>query len=86
MAPPIADGWLEYTMHGGEGDTLPEPPEATLEQMSLDVSSFLMWAAEPKLIERKEAGFRNLVMILILAILLFYTNRKLWAPVKREEH
>ena len=87
MPPPLAEGVVEYAMHGGEeGEELPVPPEASVDQMALDAAAFFMWTAEPNMTVRKEAGFRNLVMILILAVLLYYTNRKLWAPVKREEH
>ena len=93
MSPPLFEGAVEYAMHGGghgeEGDdhaaAAPEAPEATVEQMAEDVSAFLMWAAEPRMIERKEAGFRNLIMIIVLTVLLYYTNKKLWAPVKRKE-
>ena len=61
------------------------PPEPTFDQMSEDVSAFLMFAAEPTMTERKAAGFRNLVMIIILTVLLYYTNKKLWAPIKRKD-
>ena len=53
--------------------------------MSKDVSAFLMWAAEPQMIERKGAGFRNFIMLVLLAVLLYYTNKKLWAPIKRKD-
>jgi len=95
MGPPLEDGLIEYVMHmpkghgddkdHGDGHGAPEAPEATVDQMAKDVSAFLMWAAEPTMIERKEAGFRNLIMIALLAVLLFYTNKKLWAPVKRKD-
>ena len=94
MAPPLSEGLVEYVVPvpkgHGEGDdhgdehAAPDAPEATVEQMAKDVSAFLMWAAEPTMVERKQAGFRNLIMILILAVLLYYTNKKLWAPVKRK--
>jgi ubiquinol-cytochrome c reductase cytochrome c1 subunit len=55
---------------------------ATIEQMSMDVSSFLMWAAEPKMMARKEAGFTAVIFLLILSTLLYLTNKRLWAGVK----
>ena len=80
MAQPLYGNDVEYTAHGeGNGYT---PPEATMEQEAKDVSAFLMWAAEPKMIERKEAGFRNLVWLVILAVLLYFTNKTIWRPVK----
>jgi ubiquinol-cytochrome c reductase cytochrome c1 subunit len=90
MLPPLEDDLIEYAMHGGdhgEGDDhgeVAEAPAATADQMAQDVSAFLMWAAEPAMVERKSAGFRNLFMIIVLAVLLYYTNKKLWAPVKRK--
>ena len=55
---------------------------ATIDQMSMDVSSFLMWAAEPKLMARKEAGFVSVIFLIILSTLLYLTNKRLWAGVK----
>ena len=60
-------------------------PEATVEQMSEDVAAFLMFVAEPTMTERKSAGFRNVVMLIFLTVLLYYTNKKLWAPIKRKD-
>jgi ubiquinol-cytochrome c reductase cytochrome c1 subunit len=72
MAPPLSDDLVEYA------DGTP----ATAEQMAKDVSAFLMWAAEPKMIERKEAGVRNFLFLVVLAALLYLTNKKLWKPIK----
>ena len=67
--------------HGGHAYHAPEP---TTEQMAEDVSAFLMFAAEPAMTERKVAGLRNVLLLLLLTVLLYYTNKKLWAPVKRK--
>lgn len=56
--------------------------EATAEQVSQDVSAFLMWAAEPKLEARKSAGITAVLFLAVLTVLLYLTNKKLWAPVK----
>lgn len=56
--------------------------EATQEQASLDVSAFLMWTAEPKLNARKQAGFVGFVILALLSVLLYFTNKRLWAPHK----
>ena len=55
---------------------------ATIEQQALDVSAFLMWTAEPKLMARKQAGFVGVIFLTILSVLLYLTNKRLWAPVK----
>ena len=72
MAPPLWDGAVEY----GDGT------EATVEQMALDVASFLTWTAEPKLMARKQMGFTAVLMLSLLAVLLYLSNKRLWAPVK----
>ncbi len=60
-------------------------PEATVEQMARDVSAFLMWAAEPNMVERKQAGFRNIVFLIVLTVLLYFTNKALWVRVKGKD-
>lgn len=75
MGPPLEDDLIEYQ------DGTP----ATLEQMSEDVAAFLMWTAEPKMMERKQAGFRNIGFLILLTVLFYLTNKILWAPIKRKE-
>ncbi len=53
-----------------------------VESLSADVSAFLMWAAEPKLGQRKQAGMVGVLMLLVLAALLYFTNKRIWEPVK----
>ena len=50
-----------------------------------DVAAFLMWAAEPKLAARKQAGLTGVVFLAILSVLLYLTNKRIWAPVKGKE-
>jgi ubiquinol-cytochrome c reductase cytochrome c1 subunit len=56
---------------------------ATEEQMAKDVAAFLMWTAEPKMMERKRAGFVGVIFLSVLAALLYLSNKQLWAPIKR---
>ena len=56
--------------------------EADLESLSKDVSAFLMWTAEPKMMARKQAGFAGVLFLTLLSVLLYLTNKRLWAPVK----
>jgi ubiquinol-cytochrome c reductase cytochrome c1 subunit len=58
---------------------------ATPQQLAEDVAAFLMWAAEPKMVERKEAGLRNLLWLGVPAVMMYYVNKKIWAPVKGED-
>jgi len=56
-----------------------------LHHESVDTAAFLMWAAEPKMMARKHAGFVAVLMLLLLSVLLYLTNKKLWAPVKGKD-
>ncbi len=70
MAPPLQDGIVDYA-----DDTIPE----TVEQYSADVSEFLMWAAEPKLEQRKSLGMMSVIYMLILSGLLYWSYREIWS-------
>ncbi len=48
-----------------------------------DVAAFLMWTAEPKLNDRKQAGLTGVIFLTILSVLLYLTNKRLWAPYKK---
>ena len=74
MAPPLY----------GDDVTYEDGSPADLEAVSMDVSAFLMWTAEPKLTARKEAGFSGVLMLSFLAVLLYLTNKRIWAPHKRK--
>jgi ubiquinol-cytochrome c reductase cytochrome c1 subunit len=73
MAPPL---W-------GDDVTFADGSPTDLESVSKDVAAFLMWTAEPKMMARKQAGFTGVLMLSILAVLLYLTNKRIWAPVKR---
>ena len=71
MAPPLDDELVEYT------DNTP----MTKEQYAKDVTAFLMWAAEPKLEERKRVGINALLFLIIFAGLMYFTKKKVWSDV-----
>jgi len=74
MPPPLSEGLVEY----------PDGTEATVDQMAHDVVTFLAWAAEPNLEERKATGFKVLVFMAILSVLLILANRKIWKKIKTQ--
>lgn len=76
MPPPLVEGIVEYTRANGE------TYEPTVDEMAQDVTAFLTWAAEPHMNARKEAGMRNIAFLTIFAVLLWFSNRKLWKPIK----
>lgn len=69
----------------GDDVAFQDGTEATIQQQAHDVTAFLTWAAEPKMVDRKQAGVRNLVLLVIFAALAWYSNKKLWKPVKNGE-
>ncbi len=72
MAPPLFGDDVEYA----------DGHSTDLRDEAQDVAAFLMWAAEPKMMARKQAGFVGVLMLVILSALLYLTNKKLWAPHK----
>lgn len=58
---------------------------ATVDQMARDVSAFLMWTAEPKLMDRKQVGLISVLFMIVLAALLYLTNKRLWWPIKHRD-
>jgi ubiquinol-cytochrome c reductase cytochrome c1 subunit len=71
MAQPITDGQVTYD------DGAPQ----TIDQYSRDVASFLMWAAEPHLAERKQTGFSVLAFLILFGGLMYLTKKRVWASV-----
>ena len=74
MAKPLDDGLVEYS----DGTTASE------EQMAKDVVTFLMWAAEPHLESRHKMGFKAIVYLIILTILVYFSMKKIWSRVETE--
>jgi len=71
MAPPLMmDGQVTY----GEGQ-----PKPTIDQMSKDVSAFLMWAAEPKMEARKSTGIAVVIFLIIATVLAYMSYQNIWA-------
>jgi ubiquinol-cytochrome c reductase cytochrome c1 subunit len=69
MAKPLSDGQVTYD------DGAPQ----TVDQYARDVSSFLMWAAEPHLEDRKKIGFRVVLFLLLFSTMVYLVKRKVWA-------
>ena len=52
---------------------------ATVENMARDVTTFLQWAAEPELEQRRAMGVKVILFLTILAGLAYALKRKIWA-------
>lgn len=72
MAPPLFEEGVDYT----DGTPM------TVDQYARDLTAFLMWAAEPKLEERKQLGLQVTIFLLIFAALLYFTKQRLWRDVE----
>lgn len=71
MAPPIADDLVEFS------DGTP----ATADQMTRDLVTFLTFAAEPHMEDRKRTGLKVVMFLLILSVMLYFVKKKVWADV-----
>ncbi|MGR3463865.1 cytochrome c1 [Limimaricola sp.] len=56
--------------------------ETSIEEEAKDVTAFMMWTAEPKMMARKQAGFTGVLFLGLLAVLLYLTNKRIWHRVK----
>ena len=74
MSSPLSDGIVEYS----------DGTEATMDQMAKDVTTFLAWAAEPELEERHRVGFKVIIYLMLLTILVYLSMKKIWSRVDSE--
>ena len=74
MSNQLSDGLVEYT----------DGTNSTVEQMSKDVTTFLMWAAEPHLEARHQMGFKAIIYLIILTTLVYFSMKRIWSRVESE--
>ncbi len=72
MAPPLSEGLVTYN----------DGTKATVEQMARDVTTFLAWASEPEMEQRKRLGLKVLMYLLVMTGLFYVTMRRIWKGVK----
>jgi ubiquinol-cytochrome c reductase cytochrome c1 subunit len=71
MGAPLSDGQVEFA--GAAPNTV--------DAMARDVTTFLAWAAEPELEQRRAMGVKILIFLAIMGVLAYLTKRKIWADV-----
>lgn len=76
MSPPLSDESVEYE------DGTP----ATLDQEARDIVTFLSWAAEPELEERKSLGIKVMLYLIILTAMLYALKRRIWNRICLDEY
>jgi len=69
MPKPLSDGQVTYD----------DGSPATVAQYAKDVTTFLMWTAEPHMEARKRLGFQVFIFLIIFAGLMYFTKKKVWA-------
>ena len=69
MNAPLLDNLVEYD----------DGTEATVEQMSQDVTEFLSWAADPHMNERKSLGLRVVIFLVLLTIMFIALKKEVWS-------
>jgi ubiquinol-cytochrome c reductase cytochrome c1 subunit len=68
----LYDGLVEYD------DGTP----ATTSQMAKDVTTFLAWASEPELDQRKKMGMQATIILSGLFAISIWVKKFKWAPIK----
>ena len=72
MSNPLSEGIVTYI----------DGTEATEDQMARDSTSFLAWAAEPHLEARHKIGFRAIIYLIIMTVLVYFSMKKLWSRIE----
>jgi ubiquinol-cytochrome c reductase cytochrome c1 subunit len=71
MRQPLSDGQVDYA----------DGTKNTLEQEARDVVTFLAWAANPELAERKKIGVRIALFLVLMTGVTYAVKRQIWADV-----
>ena len=69
MLAPLSDGLVEYS----------DGTQSTTVQMAKDVTTFLVWAAEPHLESQHRMGFKVIIYLIILLTLVYMSKQKVWS-------
>jgi ubiquinol-cytochrome c reductase cytochrome c1 subunit len=72
MSKPLMAGAVEYV----------DGTDSSEEQMAKDVVAFLAWAAEPHLEARHKIGFRAIIYLFIITVLVYFSMKKLWSRIE----
>ena len=71
MRQPLADGQVDFA----------DKTKNTLDQEAHDVTTFLAWAANPELVERKKMGVRIALFLVLMTGVTYAVKRQIWADV-----
>ena len=68
----LSNGLLDYA----------DGTEATSQQMAKDIATFLTWASEPSLEARHKMGFKVILYLIVLGILVYFSMKRLWSRIE----
>ncbi len=71
MAPPLYEGAVEYA----------DGTEASVDQLADDLATFLSWAADPNMEERKRLGVMVLLFTIVLTAMLYAVKKRIWSDI-----
>lgn len=71
MPAPLSDGQVTY-MDG---------THASIEQMAMDVTIFLQWAAEPEMENRKSLGLKVMMFLILFTVFFYISKSRIWKNV-----
>ena len=71
MAQPLDEGYVDYD----------DGTENTLPQLAEDITTFLVWSAEPELEERKKLGIKVILFFIVLGSIVFIVKNRLWRKI-----
>ena len=75
MAEPIYEDAVQYS----------DGTKATKEQLTKDVTAFLVWAGDPHLESRHKMGFKVFFYLIILLTLVYLSKQKVWSRFERKK-
>jgi ubiquinol-cytochrome c reductase cytochrome c1 subunit len=72
MVAPLPDDRVTYA----------DGTKASTDQMARDVTTFLAWAAEPELEQRRALGVKIILFLAVLTVMAYLVKRRIWADLK----
>ena len=69
MTAPLSDGLVEYS----------DGTQSTTAQMAKDITTFLVWTAEPHLESQHRMGFKVIIYLIVLLTLVYMSKQKVWS-------
>jgi ubiquinol-cytochrome c reductase cytochrome c1 subunit len=73
MPPPLSENVVTYQ------DGTP----ATVDQMARDVITYLQWAAEPEMEQRKQMGITTLIFLFIMTGFFYVAKKRVWKNIEK---